>query len=69
MENMTVILLGDFETVSRSEGRRNNDIALSANYLEYATVAVQIDRPFRTHLLATLPANLDREFGGDRKSD
>ena len=69
MRDKTVIPLGDFESVSRSDDRRNNDIALSANYLELATVAVQVDRPFRTHLIANKPAASVRDDRGANKSN
>ena len=67
MRDVSVVPLGDFETVSRSDERRNNDIALSANYLESATVAVQVDCPFRTYFLANIPAASVRDVrGADR---
>ena len=68
MREETVILLGDFESVSRSDDRRNNDIALSANYLALATVAVQVDRPFRTHLIANKPVASVRDFRDANRS-
>ena len=46
-----LIELGDFTSVSGPDDRRNNDISLLVNYLGSTTITVQVERPFRTHLI------------------
>ncbi len=69
MQTIAVIALGDFKGVSRPEMRRNDDVSLSANFLTPATVAVQVDHPFKTHLFVADAVNPDIEGDGSKNSD
>ncbi len=67
--NTPLIPLGDFKEISSPELHQNNDIPLSANYLGFATIAVEVDHPFKTQLLVASAANAHRAGDWSKKGN